>query len=901
MASPRSTLVVFSALALATAAITSGLGASLSRLEALAQAPATPETFPIPGDLPADAVLNLDGSPSMTVANETFRQRFVRQFSNARVELQTSRTDEALQRLINGDLDVVASGRPLTEAERAEGLTEIPITREKIAIIVGPGNGFAGDLTFDQFVQMFLGDVTNWSAVGGSDVPVRFVDRPDHSDTRRALSQYDIFTERPFVPGATVDSVGDDATDAVVAALGDDGIGYAVVSQVQGRDDVRIVSMNGTLPDDPRYPYSQPRFYVYNPQASSPAALAFLGFVTTLPGQEIFAPGTAAASTTSAGSDLNASPADTTATGTAEANGAATALVPGDADGQGRLPWWLLGIPILGGLLWWLLKSQGGAPVVAPLAAGVADAKPSRIILTPRNCRRAYAYWEVPDAHRAQERDRGGRNLMLRLFEVTDRDTDRHPPARIDQFAVTEDQSDLHVPIPVDDRDYQVELGYVTGENHWLPLAKSDPVRVPICPVGEGLSTEERPLVEPVAEAVAEPVAESLAEPVPAMTIPGAAAIAGAASLAGAAAVAGMLSRDDAPPAPSRIILALRRAGQGYAYWEVPEAAKATAKRDGGAQYQLRIHTINLNAQPSSPPPLPIATYDLGELDRDHFVLLPEIDRSYVAEIGYATVAGGWHLLARSEPVSVAGDLETANLTDSSLLLTSPTDSSLAAGAPMDAFWTDNSPIENSLADNFVTGDFPTEDSLTDNFVPDSPVIGDSLPDASLTASPLINSAPVDSVPADSLLVAATTGAAIVSAASVAEAPKSHCTLQTLTVHSRHNAVLLDGGQMEHLQNHVAATYDLVPGSYILRIREGHFNYGDPHHPGEPLVLLWIYGGQVTNLKTNAKVNATWSTLNGYADTLSLEVDEPARLCAFFIDTCPDENLGEVTLSIVQL
>jgi hypothetical protein len=70
---------------------------------------------------------------------------------------------------------------------------------------------------------------------------------------------------------------------------------------------------------------------------------------------------------------------------------------------------------------------------------------------------------------------------------------------------------------------------------------------------------------------------------------------------------------------------------------------------------------------------------------------------------------------------------------------------------------------------------------------------------------------------------------------------------------------------------------------------------------GEPMVMLWIYGGRVINRKTKIPVEATWVTLNGYADALNLQVLEPATLCAFFIDTHVDDNEGEVTLSAIKL
>ena len=169
----------------------------------------------------------------------------------------------ALDALQNGDIDLAALGRPLTQQEAATGLVAVPLQREKIAIIIGPENSFAGDLTFEQFAQIFRGEITDWSEVGGDPGPIRFVDRPATSDTRQAFQNYPVFQAAPFETGATADPVADDSTDAVIDALGADGVGYAIATQVLDSDAVTIVPMHQTLPDDPRYPFSQPRFYVY--------------------------------------------------------------------------------------------------------------------------------------------------------------------------------------------------------------------------------------------------------------------------------------------------------------------------------------------------------------------------------------------------------------------------------------------------------------------------------------------------------------------------------------------------------------------------------------------------------------------------------------------------------------
>ncbi len=128
------------------------------------------------------------------------------------------------------------------------------------------------------------------------------------------------------------------------------------------------------------------------------------------------------------------------------------------------------------------------------------------------------------------------------------------------------------------------------------------------------------------------------------------------------------------------------------------------------------------------------------------------------------------------------------------------------------------------------------------------------------------------------------------------------CTITDLKVHSKHNCYLLSPADMEKIQDNIAVRADLEKGTYVIRIRQGSFDYaqGDVQL-GEPLVMLWIYGGKFANKKNNVEVEATWSTLNGYDDTVTLEVIEPAKLCAFFFDTYIEDNEGEVIISVVKI
>jgi len=267
----------------------------------------TPQ-FNLPEQLPADTTLEIAYSASMEVITNALVQRFESQFANASVMRTPQPSDAALEALLAGTADLAAIGRGLTEAERDQGLTSVTVSREKIAIIVGSNNPFNGDLEAEDFVRIFRGEMTNWQALAppgeGPDLPIRLVDRPATSDTRRALGDYEIFGG-DLTTGDNAEQVTADSTADIVEALGDNGISYAIASQVEDQDNVRVLTMHGTLPSDPRYPYSQPRNYVYRDATSLPAEVeAFLAFATNPDGRAAIAAAKTAEAADVAAADL---------------------------------------------------------------------------------------------------------------------------------------------------------------------------------------------------------------------------------------------------------------------------------------------------------------------------------------------------------------------------------------------------------------------------------------------------------------------------------------------------------------------------------------------------------------------------------------------------------------------
>ncbi|NJM18090.1 MAG: DUF4912 domain-containing protein [Richelia sp. SM1_7_0] len=369
----------------------------------VAQSTTETPSFGLPTAVPQGTTIRVDGSTSMTRANQALKQRFEKEYAGTNVQLASNGTDDALKALQEGKIDIAAIGRGLTPEEEQQGLEQQRLRREKIAIVVGKNNPFKGDLTNQQFTRIYRGEITDWSELGAPSGKIRVVDRPDMSDTRQAFRNYPLFQGNSFKTGSNAIQLVSDDPAEVVKELGNDGISFVLANQVSKLDNVRILSMHKTLPDDARYPYSQPLVYVFRRNPSE-AVKNFVGFATATPGQEAlqtareeeaFSVAQTVAQAISGDANTTATttpgavttPGNTQATtdNTTDNNSTATegvetatntstsssvnndnqAFVPGESAGvstevaEGKtIPWWWILFPaaVLGALvLWWLL------------------------------------------------------------------------------------------------------------------------------------------------------------------------------------------------------------------------------------------------------------------------------------------------------------------------------------------------------------------------------------------------------------------------------------------------------------------------------------------------------------------------------------------------------------------
>lgn len=244
----------------------------------------TVPNIPPPTSVPAGTQVRLEGSTSMVTFNANLKAGFEAQFPGTQVTTSAQGSNPGIEALLSAQADVAAVSRPLTPEEQDLGLVAVPIALDRIAIVVGIENTSSQALRADQVVDIFQGRVTNWSEIGGPDLPIRVINRPASSGTHQAFKEV-VLAGADFGTGPTITTLDRDATTPILQQLGKDGIGYATAAQVMNQTTVRVVAIDGVTPAAESYPFSRQLYYVYR-EPLSPAAAAFLGYAISPQGQQ---------------------------------------------------------------------------------------------------------------------------------------------------------------------------------------------------------------------------------------------------------------------------------------------------------------------------------------------------------------------------------------------------------------------------------------------------------------------------------------------------------------------------------------------------------------------------------------------------------------------------------------
>jgi phosphate transport system substrate-binding protein len=241
--------------------------------------------------LPNPKVLTMDGSVTMVKMIKLLRKGYTQVNPNMLTtygfapngqpqdgdDVRPTGSGSGLKNLINGRVLIAATSRPLKPDEAKAGIKAIPIARDAIAVVVGKDNPFQGSLTKNQLRDIYTGKITNWSEVGGANLPIKVFNRSPDSGTQGFFKD-DVLLDAKFAPeGANFKTWERDEATAVLRVLGNDGIYYTTISQAEKQPTIRVVPIDGINPENREAilnrTYPLVRFvYLAIPKQTSPPA-----------------------------------------------------------------------------------------------------------------------------------------------------------------------------------------------------------------------------------------------------------------------------------------------------------------------------------------------------------------------------------------------------------------------------------------------------------------------------------------------------------------------------------------------------------------------------------------------------------------------------------------------------
>ena len=207
-------------------------------------------------------------------------------------EIAAEGSTTGITAIIDGTAQIGMSSRRAMATEmsaaQAKGVSMKPtvVAFDAIAVIVN-ANSPVAKLTKRQVEQIFAGDITDWSAVGGSAGKISIYTRNTSSGTYQDFK--DLAMNKRDYAGSSQKMAGNEQIASEVSK-NPNGIGYVGLAYTE-TPGIKVVAIGGVSPSKEtvlakQYPYARPTFYYTNGEPSGEAA-KFVEFTLSDEGQAI--------------------------------------------------------------------------------------------------------------------------------------------------------------------------------------------------------------------------------------------------------------------------------------------------------------------------------------------------------------------------------------------------------------------------------------------------------------------------------------------------------------------------------------------------------------------------------------------------------------------------------------
>lgn len=242
--------------------------------------------------------ISIKGSDTLLILNQRWAEEYSK-VGGGSVAVSGGGSSIGINAFINGVTDICASSRTIKKSEidkaRSRGAitNEIPVALDGLAIIVNANNKI-DSVTMDDLRRIYVGQVTNWSQLGGSSEPIIVFSRDSNSGTY-GFFQQNVLKNQNW--GKSVRFLPSTSEEAREVARTPGGIAYGGVAYFKGNRNIKIVPVAAKKGDTPlmpteenvrakKYPIWRYLYYYTNGKPSGDIK-KFVDFVLSAKGQQI--------------------------------------------------------------------------------------------------------------------------------------------------------------------------------------------------------------------------------------------------------------------------------------------------------------------------------------------------------------------------------------------------------------------------------------------------------------------------------------------------------------------------------------------------------------------------------------------------------------------------------------
>lgn len=198
-----------------------------------------------------EGTITAAGSSALKPLVDEASQKFIEKNPNVSITVDAGGSGEGLKQVSEGTVTIGnsdVSAEEKLDADQAKELVDHQVCVVTMAPIVNKDVTGAGvkDLSTDQLIGIFTGQITNWKDVGGPDEDIVLVTRPSSSGTRATFEKYALNGNAE----AENKSMETDDSGVLLKNVSDTkgAIGYVALSYLVDNKDVDAVSIDGAAP-----------------------------------------------------------------------------------------------------------------------------------------------------------------------------------------------------------------------------------------------------------------------------------------------------------------------------------------------------------------------------------------------------------------------------------------------------------------------------------------------------------------------------------------------------------------------------------------------------------------------------------------------------------------------------